>query len=318
MRIFLTGASGCIGHYLAEELIQETEHELFLLVRNPNKLKFDYKARPGITILQGNLQEIEQYSKLLKTIEVAILVATSWGGAAETFEINVLKTISLINLLDPDICRQVIYFSTASILDRNNNLLKEAGEIGIDYIRTKYECYSRLSKLALASKITKIFPTLVLGGEENKPYSHIAAGLPDVVKWIDLIRWFKADGSFHFIHARDIAQVIRYLVDNPPSQSPDRQFVLGYQRTTVNEAIEEFCAYFNKKIYFRIPLYLWLANFFIAVFRIQMEAWDRFSFVNYRHFTYQNVVAPESFGLTNYCSTLTDILKTRGIPQTER
>jgi nucleoside-diphosphate-sugar epimerase len=312
MRIFLTGASGCIGHYITETLIQETDRELFLLVRNPNKLQFDYKARPGITILQGDLQEIEKYSDLLKTINVAILAATSWGGAAESFETNVIKTTHLISLLDPNICQQVIYFSTASILDRNNNLLKEAGELGTDYIRTKYECYLRLSKLELVDKITTVFPTLVVGGDENKPYSHIYAGLPDVVKWIGLIRWFKTDGSFHFIHAKDIAQIIKYLVDNPSSQKSSRQFVLGQKSLTANEAIREICEYFNKKIYFQIPLYIWLANFFIVVFRIQMAAWDRFS-LNYRHFTYQNAVTPATFGLTNYCSTLTDVLKLRGI-----
>ena len=309
MRIFLTGVSGCIGHYLAEALIQETEHELFLFVRNPQKLQFDYRARPGITIVQGDLHEIEKYSELLKTIEVAILVATCWGGTTESFEINVFKTISLINLLDRDICQQVIYFSTASILDGNNNLLKEAGEIGTDYIRTKYECYCRLSKVAIASKITTIFPTLVFGGDSAKPYSHISAGLPDVVKWINLIRWFQADGSFHFIHARDIAQVIKYLIDNPSSQ---KQFILGNQRITVDEAIEEICQYFNKKIYFRIPLSAWLANFFIVVFRIQMAAWDKF-YLKHRHFTYQDFTTPATFGLLNYCSTVTDVLRTRGI-----
>jgi nucleoside-diphosphate-sugar epimerase len=312
MRIFLTGASGCIGHYIAETLIQETKHELFLLVRNPNKLQFDYKARSGITILQGDLQEIEKYSDLLKTIEVAILAATSWGGAAESFETNVVKTTRLISLLDSNICQQVIYFSTASILDRNNNLLKEAGEIGTDYIRTKYECYLQLSKLDLADRITTVFPTLVVGGDKDKPYSHIYAGLPDVVKWIGLIRWFKTDGSFHFVHAKDIAQIIKYLVDNPSSQRSSRQFVLGQQSLTADRAIKEICQYFNKKIYFQIPLYIWLANFFIVVFRIQMAAWDRFS-LNYRHFTYQNAVTPESFGMTNYCSSLSEVLKLRGI-----
>jgi nucleoside-diphosphate-sugar epimerase len=79
-RIFMTGASGCIGHYIAEALIQETEHELFLLVRNPNKLGFDYEARPGITILQGDLRQIEYFGDLLKTMDVAILAATAWGG----------------------------------------------------------------------------------------------------------------------------------------------------------------------------------------------------------------------------------------------
>lgn len=312
MRIFITGASGCIGHYIAETLIQETKHELFLLVRNPTKLQFDYKARSGITILQGDLQEIEKYSDLLKTIEVAILAATSWGGAVESFETNVVKTTRLISLLDSHICQQVIYFSTASILDRNNNLLKKAGELGTDYIQTKYECYLQLSKLELANKITTVFPTLVIGGDRDKPYSHIYAGLPDVVKWIGLIRWFKTDGSFHFIHAKDIAQIIRYLVDNPSSQRAPRQFVLGQKSLTANEAIREISQYFNKKIYFQIPLYIWLANFFIVVFRIQMAAWDRFS-LNYRHFTYQNAVTPASFGLTNYCSTLTDVLKLREI-----
>ncbi|MEO1184834.1 MAG: NAD(P)-dependent oxidoreductase, partial [Cyanobacteria bacterium J06636_27] len=30
-RILVTGASGCIGHYISELLIQETQHELYLL-----------------------------------------------------------------------------------------------------------------------------------------------------------------------------------------------------------------------------------------------------------------------------------------------
>ncbi|MFN9179242.1 MAG: NAD-dependent epimerase/dehydratase family protein, partial [Dolichospermum sp.] len=40
-RILVTGASGCIGHYISEALIQNTNHELYLLVRNPNKLQVD-------------------------------------------------------------------------------------------------------------------------------------------------------------------------------------------------------------------------------------------------------------------------------------
>ncbi|MCY7393159.1 MAG: NAD(P)-dependent oxidoreductase, partial [Leptolyngbyaceae cyanobacterium CAN_BIN12] len=133
-RIFVTGASGCIGHYIVETLIQETNHDLFLLVRNPDKLKIDYTVRPGITVLQGNMREIEQFSDLLKTIDCAILIATAWGGPEEVYDINVVKTIRLLNLLDPEICQLVFYFSTASILDRNNQPLKEAGEVGTDYI----------------------------------------------------------------------------------------------------------------------------------------------------------------------------------------
>jgi nucleoside-diphosphate-sugar epimerase len=315
-RIFVTGASGCIGHYIAEALIQGTEHELFLLVRNPDKLQFDYQARSGVNILQGDLQHIEKFSKLLhQEIDVAILAATSWGGTEEAYEINIVKTLTLLKLLDPQICEQVIYFSTASILDRHNQLLPEAGQLGTDYIRTKYQCFSQLSQLPIADRITALFPTLVFGGDKNKPLSHLSSGWSEVVKWIDLIRWLKADGSFHFIHARDIAQVVCYLVENPPSICVDweqeklvRKLVLGNAPITANEAIEQICNYLNKKIYLRIPLSIGLMNLLIKIFRIQMDSWSRFA-LNYRHFVHQNPVNPASLGLDNYCSTLTDIMQ---------
>ncbi len=216
-RILVTGASGCIGHYISELLIQETEHELYLLVRNPDKLQVDIKARPGIHVLQGDMQRIGDLAELLQTIDVAVLTATAWGGTG-TFDINVAKTIELLNLLDAEKCEQVIYFSTASVLDRNNQPLKEAGELGTDYIRSKFDCLRKFSKLAIAPKITKVFPTLVIGGDENKPPSQVKSGLPEVAKYVDLIRFLKADGSFHFIHAKDIATVVKHLIDNPPKE----------------------------------------------------------------------------------------------------
>ncbi len=309
MRIFVTGGSGCIGHYLVEELIEKTQHQLFLLVRNPDKLKINCQTRPNIEILQGDLLEIEKYSELLKTIDVAILVATIWGGKDITFEVNVNKTIALVNLLNPQKCQQVIYFSTASILNQNNQLMPEARDIGTDYIQSKYQCFTQLSQLKIAPKITTVFPTLILGGDNNKPYSHLSSGLKDVPKWINIARWFKADGSFHFIHGKDVAQIIRYLVDNPPQT---RQLVLGNPAITANELVEQVANYFDKKVYFRIPLWIWLANIIFKIFNVQMEEWDRFG-LNYRHFIYKNVVNPSSFGLTPYCHNIKDVFQKAGI-----
>jgi hypothetical protein len=78
--------------------------------------------------------------------------------------------------------------------------------------------------------------------------------------------------------------------------------------------VEELCGYLGKTIHFRVSLSLWLANVLIVLFRIQMDAWSRFS-LNYRHFTYQNPVNPTTFGLPTYCATLSDVLKTSGIPE---
>ncbi|MDZ8081747.1 MAG: NAD-dependent epimerase/dehydratase family protein [Nostoc sp. SerVER01] len=306
-RILVTGASGCVGHYLTEALIQETDYELFLLVRNPAKLQVDIQARSGINVLQGDMQNVSQFADLLSTIDIAVLTATAWGGE-QTFDINVNKTIELMKLLDPNKCQQVIYFSTASVLDSHNQPLKEAGEIGTDYIRSKYECLHQKEKLEIAPKITTVFPTIVLGGDANKPNSAVTSGIREVTKYINLIRFLDADGSFHFIHGRDIATVVQYLIDHPPQKDQPRQFVLGQAKLTANQAVEEVCAYFGKKIYFRIPVSIALANLIIVLFRIRMAAWDRFC-MNYRHFTYENAINPSSFGLSNYCATMSDVLK---------
>ncbi len=318
-RIFITGASGCIGHYMTEALIQNTNHELYLLVRDPDKLRFDCNARPGIHILQGDMSQIEEYSDLLlKDINIAILAATAWGGQGETYDINVVKTLSLINLLNPKICERVIYFSTASILDQKNQLLLPASQFGHDYIRTKYQCFSQLSHTAIANKIIAVFPTLVFGGDKDKPYSHLSSGITDVTQWISLIRWFSVDGSFHFIHARDIAGVISYLVENPdysPQQQDDSKvdcLVLGNPAISVDRAIADISKYFNKRVYIRFPLYIWLANIFIKIFRIQMDAWSRFS-LDYRHFVYTDPVTPANFGLENYCSTVEELMEVSGV-----
>jgi len=311
-RILITGASGCIGHYLADALIRETDHELFFLVRNPAKVRFDCQARPGITLVQADLREIEQFQELLSSVQCAILAATAWGGTQETFEINVVKTVELIRLLDPKVCEQVLYFSTESVLDRDNQPLKAAGELGTDYVRSKFVCLQQLLQLQGVPRIRYLFPTLVLGGDASKPYSHLSAGLPEVLRWVDLIRFFQADGSFHFMHAQDIAQVVRHLVDHPHLEGLDR-LVLGNQAVTANQCIEEMCAYLGKPIVFRIPLSLWLANWIIKIFRIQMAEWDYFC-LNYRHFTHAHPVSPATFGLPTYCGTVADILRVSGIP----
>jgi nucleoside-diphosphate-sugar epimerase len=312
MRIFITGASGCIGHYLVETLIENSDHELFLMMRNPAKLKVPTDQRPGITVLKGDMREVAQFADLLKTMDTAILVATSWGDPQESYEINVEKTLEIMSLLDPERCQQVIYFSTASILDRDNTPLKEAGEIGTDYVRTKYICHEKLSELAIAPRITTVFPTLVFGGSDSKPYSHISGGLPEIAKYIGIIRFISADGSFHFIHAQDIAEVVRYLVDHPPALGEPREFVIGNPSKTADEVVSEISQYLGKRQYFRIPLSFVLANAIIKIFNIRMADWDRFC-MRYRHFTYENPVTPSKFGLTDNYPTLPDVLRSAGV-----
>jgi len=305
-RVFITGASGCIGHYLVELLMQQTEHELFLLVRHPDKLQVPWQGCANVHVLPGDLRNIYRFKDLLATMDTAILTAAAWGDPIATFDVNVSKTLELMSYLDGDRCQQVIYFSTASILDRHHRPLKQAGELGTDYIRSKYICHQRLKEVAIAPKITTVYPTLVFGGDAQKPYSHLSNGLGDVLKWLWLIRFFRVDGSFHFVHARDIAQVVAHLVDHPPKEGEGRSLVLGNPALTANQAIRELARAHRQRPYLGVPL-MPFADLVIRVFRIQMAAWDRFC-LRYRHFAYDDPVNPATFGYPVYCETVTDLL----------
>ena len=316
-RIFITGASGCIGHYVLERLIDQTDHELFLLLRNPDKLRLDISQHPRVHVLHSDIRAVDQFANLLGTMDSAILIATSWGGAPEIYDINVTANLTIMNLLDPDRIRQVLYFSTASILDQQNQPLDVAGQVAFDYIRSKYQCHQKLKDLAIFPKITTLFPTLVFGGDANKPYSHISSGLSEVTQWIDLIRFFRAEGTLHFIHAQDVATVVTHLIDHSPQPGESRELVLGNPALAVDEAVEAVSHYLGRSIYFRIPLSQKLIDFFIKLFKVRMEDWDRFC-LKYRHFTYQNPLTPASFGIDTYCSNVAELFQATGIESKQR
>jgi nucleoside-diphosphate-sugar epimerase len=308
-RILVTGASGCIGHYITATLVQQTTDELFLLVRNPAKLTVPIDTRPGVHLVQGDLNNLESLQDLLSTITHAVLTATSWGHLV--YHINVDQTLALIQRLDPTVCEQVIYFSTASILGREGNLLPEAKELGTDYIRSKYLCFEKLSQFKDGPPVTIVFPTLVVGGDRQKPLSHVSTGLPELIKWAGLIRFLRTEGSFHFIHAQDIAQIVKYVIEHP-EKSPRRELILGAPALSVNEAVQILGQFTGKTSAIQLNLTPFLINLMIKLFRIQIGGWDQFC-LEYRHFNYAHAVCPETFGLQNHCSTLLDVMQSTQI-----
>jgi nucleoside-diphosphate-sugar epimerase len=316
-RAFITGASGCVGHYLVESLIHKTDYELYLLVRDRSKLKVDVSVRSGINVIEGTMQDIEQYRELLGTMNYVISTAAAWGGTEVTFDTNLHKTVDLFAAVNPAVCERAIYFSTASILDEQNQILRSAGEIGTDYIRSKYECLEKLENSVISDRLITVFPTLVFGGDGNKPYSHLSGGLKEVSGYINLMRWVKGEGSFHFIHGSDIAQIITQLITTDESRLSwdldDFNFpvrlVLGEPKLTVNQAIAEACEYFKKPIGKWSPqlnLSPFLIDVVIKLFNIKVAAWDRFC-IQQRHFTYK-VVNPETFGLKSHYPNIASLL----------
>jgi nucleoside-diphosphate-sugar epimerase len=299
-KIFVTGITGCVGHYLFDLLVSNPDHHLYLLVRDPAKMKADLSACANVTVIKDDLSNIEKYAEILKEMDYVVHIAAGWGGT----EINYEYTIALFNLLDAKRCKKIIYFSTASILGPDNRVMEKVGEIGTSYIQGKYRCYKALPQLKVYDRIITLFPTWVLGGDSRHPYSHATAGILGAIKWLWLIRFFTFDISFHFIHARDIALIVDHFLKN---EVKEKEFVLGNRLITADRLIEEICVYFHKPLYFRLSISPAFVEWVASVFGKGLSLWDKYS-LERRSFEYK-VVNARTFGIPSQHETVSDILR---------
>ena len=323
-RILITGASGCVGQYTTSWLLNNSNAELLLWLRDPGKLTAVSADHPRIQLLVGDLRDADRFADELASVSRVIHTATAWGDPERAQQVNVVAVKRMLSLLDPSVIEQITYFSTASILDRHLQPLTEALAYGTEYIQTKAQCLKDLEQHPLAEKIVAVFPTLVFGGRVDGssrfPTSYLTEGLLEASKWLWLARFLRADASFHFIHAADIAAICGHLATNPhqrnsePGQGAVRRIVMGQKAISVNEAVACLCRWRGLRRTPGVPLWPWLIETLIRVLPIEVNAWDRFS-IRQRHFIHEPVTQPERFGDTSHAADLESVLLDSGLPR---
>ena len=322
-RILITGASGCVGQHIADLLYRETDAQLLLWLRDPAKLTAVPSDDPRITLLVGDLRDPEPHRALIASATRIIHTATAWGDPERAQQVNVVAVKQMLAAADPAVLEQVVYFSTASILNRDLELLPEAMAYGTEYIQTKAQCLEQLEQHPLATRIVAVFPTLVFGGRVDGggrfPTSYLTAGLQEGTKWLWLAKWLRADASFHFIHAADIARVCVHLATHPHQANPElgqgsvRRLVLGQPAVSVNETVGRLCRWRRSWLPpVGIDLQGWLIEGLIKLLRIEVNAWDRFS-IRQRHFIHEPISPPERFGLVSHAPTLEAVFEDAGL-----
>ena len=320
--ILITGASGCVGQYIANWLIENSSSELFLWVRDPKKITSINLKSPRVKVLVGDLRQPNKFKEEISKVNRVIHTATAWGDPKRAKEVNIVAVKNLLNLLNPSNVKQIIYFSTASVLDKNLNLLPEAFKYGTEYIQTKAQCLTELESHKLSSKIIAVFPTLVFGGRLDAksifPTSYLTEGLKEAFRWIWLARWIKVFSKFHFIHAADIAFICGHLAtsdfepEQPVSKSNIKKLVLGQPYTSIDMTIKTLLEWKGMRRVPQIPLWTWLVELLTILLPIQITNWDRFS-LRQRHFIHEPVTSPETFGGKSYAKTLNQVLHNSGL-----
>jgi nucleoside-diphosphate-sugar epimerase len=302
-KVFITGITGCVGHYVYKLLASDEKYHLYLLVRNLSKIQFKYQNNPNITIINSSLENISEHKDLISDMDYIIHIAAYWGGQ-KAFEINQTKTIELFNLVNQKKCKKIIYFSTASIIGPDNQTLEEAELLGTGYIVSKYRCFKDLPKLNSFEKIITLFPTMVLGGEDDQPYSHISGGLKNIEKHLGIIRFLSMKSSFHFIHSSDIALITKYLLEN---KTEKKEYVLGNNKTTFNDVINVLAKRKGYKNNFKIDITKIITFFVLRFMKNKISSWDIFC-IRKRNFLHKKTVNVDTFGINSNRNKLSNCI----------
>jgi len=302
--VFITGASGCVGHYVIDQFIDNPNYHLHLLARDPSRFRFNVNDYQNVTVHIGDMERIEQLEDVVRKANYVIHIFTDWSDGDYASLLNVEKTHTMFSYCTGKHCEKIIYFSTASILGRDNKPVYEALTEGTGYVKSKYLGYQKLQGSPVADKVITVFPTLVFGGDKHHPYSHINSGVMPNLGYMKYLKYLYVDGGFHFIHSKDIAAIVKFLIERDTQQ---KDLVLGNPYVTCQDAIATICSVFSIRQWIRFKVPTRAILFFAKVFKIQIAPWDRYCIEN-THMRYQ-VVSPQSFGLQTSFPTLTSLLE---------
>lgn len=304
-RTLVTGISGCVGHYLYDELMNDPSQELVLVVREPARLRF--RIDPDrVTLVRADATDLAAYGHLAAEVEHVIYLAAAWGEPV-SYETNLRAPLALFSRTDPARLRRVLNVSSASILDHAGQLLAAADRMGTDYIRSKYLASLHTPMHPMADRIVTVFPTLIFGGDATHPTSHLSRGLARVPRYLRFLRHVRLDGSLHFIHARDLARIMVRLLTAP---DPGPRVVVGNPVLTVDELLDELCRLLGQRRTGVLDLDP-VVRTVLGLINRRTNSWDDYS-LQHRHFRYP-ATGPADWGLPTDLATLAGILAAAGV-----
>jgi len=113
MKIFLTGGTGFIGHFVAREFLNRG-YSLKILARNPNKIPSLAKHK-DVEMLNASLLDSEKIENGLKGCDACVHIALGWGETPLTMLANDTKaTVQLLELSAKAGCEKFIYTSSTA------------------------------------------------------------------------------------------------------------------------------------------------------------------------------------------------------------
>ncbi len=244
MKVFLTGATGFVGHHVAKALAAEGA-DLRLLVRKSSNLK-NLEGIPGESVV-GDLARPDSFAPALTGCDAVMHVAADyrlWIRDPDTmYRANVDGTRDLLRLAREAKIRRVVYtssvatmhFRTDGIVVNEDTPVTLADMVG-HYKRSKFLAEQQAIAAAQdGQQVIILNPTTPIGPNDAKP-------TPTGRILVDFLnRKFTAyvDTGLNLV---DVAEVARTHVTALNKGKPGRRYILGGENLTLKQILDKMSA----------------------------------------------------------------------------
>lgn len=244
MKVFLTGATGFVGHHVAKALVAEGAH-LRLLVRKTSNLK-NLEGISGDTVV-GELQRPETFSSAIAGCDAVIHVAADYRlwirDPDSMYRANVDGTRELLRLAREANVPRVVYTSSVAtmhfrsdgIVVNEDTPVSLADMVG-HYKRSKFLAEQQAIAAAQdGQQVIILNPTTPIGPNDAKP-------TPTGRIFVDFLnRKFPAyvDTGLNLV---DVAEVARTHVAALTVGKSGRRYILGGENLTLKQILDKMSA----------------------------------------------------------------------------
>ena len=244
MKIFVTGATGFVGHHVAKALAEQGAN-LRLLVRKSSKLS-NLEGIAGDTVI-GDLSKPESYAPALQGCDAILHVAADyrlWIGDPDTmYRANVDGTRDLLKLAREARVRRVVYTSSVATMAfrADGIVVNEDTPVSINdmvghYKRSKFLAEQQAIAAAKdGQQVIILNPTTPIGPNDSKP-------TPTGRIFVDFLNHkFPAyvDTGLNLV---DVAEIARIHVAALEVGKPGRRYILGGENLTLKQILDKMSA----------------------------------------------------------------------------
>lgn len=271
MRYFVTGCTGFIGIHLCRLLLAEG-HEVYGLVRNPQKIPQDFKGK--LKVIRGGLEIFEQSDLQLPEVDIVIHLAAiiTSKRSSDYMQINHEAVVHLLDAINHQSWKPKRFILASSLAaagpNRKGEVLRESDTPQpIDpYGIAKLKAEQLLEGQLFATTVFR--PPVVIGPGDpamltvfkmvNARFAALPMGTPQLLS---------------FVYIDDLVQAI-YVMSQNHSAARKLYFVTSEEVVTNREIVDTIASEMKKKIFllsipkFLIKLIMYLSTAISVVFRV--------------------------------------------------